>query len=171
MIFTLLSSNPSMGDHGLVRTPILVKWNAPPSGWMKVNTDGMASGSPGNAAIGLLFRNGEGKVVFCFSATIGIRFAFQADLLAAIRAIDRYFFIPGKKVRIDIIEEQRSITSSLSALRGLPLARGLCRGHYFYISRSFSSSWVDLVRLYLQRRIGRCVCVWVRVVRSFLRKE
>lgn len=39
---------------------ISVKWNAPPEGWIKINTDGSSIGNPGKAGCGSILRNDQG---------------------------------------------------------------------------------------------------------------
>ena len=67
---------------------IEVTWMPPLHHWLKVNTDGMALGSPGLAAIGGVFRTYRGFSKGCFCKAIGIHNAFFAELLAFITAVD-----------------------------------------------------------------------------------
>lgn len=67
---------------------IEVLWHTPPPGWIKCNTDGSALGAPGTASCGGVFRNSRGFVKGCFSISIGIAFAFEAELLSVIIAIE-----------------------------------------------------------------------------------
>ena len=53
------------------RTEILVRWTAPPEGWMKMNTDGASHGNPGPAAAGGVMRNDEGEWCGGFVVIIG----------------------------------------------------------------------------------------------------
>ncbi|XP_057803087.1 uncharacterized protein LOC131018376 [Salvia miltiorrhiza] len=64
-----------------------VHWWPPDIGWIKVNTDGSASGSPGLIAGGGVFRDHAATVQGCFHTKGGSGFAFEAELLAAITAI------------------------------------------------------------------------------------
>lgn len=61
--------------------------SSPPS-WIKLNSDGLAKGSPGPAAIGGLFRNSNGHVIGAFYKSIGIQTAFFAELEAVISGIE-----------------------------------------------------------------------------------
>lgn len=65
-----------------------VHWKTPSPGWIKCNTDGNALGAPGSATCGGVFRNSRGFVQGCFSVNMGIAFAFEAELLAVILAIE-----------------------------------------------------------------------------------
>ncbi|KAK0599983.1 hypothetical protein LWI29_010426 [Acer saccharum] len=61
------------------------------SGTMKnsvVNTDGAAFGSPGLSGCAGVFRTCRGFVRGCFAIPLGVCFAFEAELAAAIHAID-----------------------------------------------------------------------------------
>lgn len=60
----------------------------PRIGWFKVNIDGAALGSPGTAAGGGIFRNHLGDFIGGFVVSLGITFAFRAELLATMYAIE-----------------------------------------------------------------------------------
>lgn len=63
-------------------------WQPPPSGWVKVNTDGSALGSPGLLSGGGVFRNCRGLVHGCFALPLGSCYAFEAEFQAAIHAVE-----------------------------------------------------------------------------------
>ncbi|XP_050222727.1 uncharacterized protein LOC126672819 [Mercurialis annua] len=62
-------------------------WRPPPSGWIKVNTDSSALGTPGPAGGGGIFRNARGFCKGCFSVNLGSAFAFWAEIETAIFAV------------------------------------------------------------------------------------
>ncbi|XP_050222822.1 uncharacterized protein LOC126672915 [Mercurialis annua] len=66
---------------------ISVVWRSPPTGWIKVNTDGSALGAPGPAGGGGIFRNTRGFCQGCFALHLGCSFAFMAEIEAAIYAV------------------------------------------------------------------------------------
>ncbi|XP_057811785.1 uncharacterized protein LOC131026023 [Salvia miltiorrhiza] len=66
---------------------VSVHWWPPNIGWIKVNTDGSASGSPGLIAGGGVFRDHTAMVQGCFHTKGGSGFPFEAELLAAITTI------------------------------------------------------------------------------------
>ncbi|XP_055961091.1 uncharacterized protein LOC130015304 [Mercurialis annua] len=66
---------------------VSVYWRPPPTGWIKVNTDGSALGTPGPAGGGGIFRNARGYCQGCFSINMGVSFAFLAEIEAAIFAV------------------------------------------------------------------------------------
>ena len=65
-----------------------VIWSPPAPGWIKVNTDGAASCSPGVGGCGGVFRNCRAFVKGCFVSPLGQVFAFEAELIAASMAIN-----------------------------------------------------------------------------------
>ncbi|XP_057791344.1 uncharacterized protein LOC131008487 [Salvia miltiorrhiza] len=73
-------------------TFINVYWWPPPNQWIKVNTDGSALGAPGKIAAGGVFRDKFSWVRGCFHIKGGIGFAFEAELLAVISAIQIAFY-------------------------------------------------------------------------------
>ncbi|XP_057802933.1 uncharacterized protein LOC131018226 [Salvia miltiorrhiza] len=66
---------------------IEVYWWPPAGQWIKVNTDGSASGAPGDIAAGGVFRDKFGWVRGCFHMKCGRGYAFEAELYAVIAAI------------------------------------------------------------------------------------
>ncbi|XP_057809094.1 uncharacterized protein LOC131023567 [Salvia miltiorrhiza] len=66
---------------------INVYWWPPVNNWIKVNTDGSALGAPGKIGAGGVFRDKFSWVRGCFHVKGGIGFAFEAELLAVITAI------------------------------------------------------------------------------------
>ncbi|XP_050222916.1 uncharacterized protein LOC126673008 [Mercurialis annua] len=73
--------------HGKAPRIIEVKWHPPLVNWIKVNTDGSATGSPGIAGSGGIFRNARGFPKGAFAFGIGSSLAFIAELRAAMFAI------------------------------------------------------------------------------------
>ena len=67
---------------------IAVHWLPPPPGWIKINTNGAANGNPSFAGCGGVFRSHRGFFKGGFASPIGMAFAFEAELLAVIKAID-----------------------------------------------------------------------------------
>lgn len=67
---------------------IEIQRTPPNFNWIKCNTDGMALGCPGVAAIGGIFRTYRGFSKGCFCLNISIQTAFVAELTAFIQAID-----------------------------------------------------------------------------------
>ncbi|KAH6760822.1 hypothetical protein C2S51_017771 [Perilla frutescens var. frutescens] len=68
--------------------PILVSWRPPPLGWIKINTDGSSQGAPGIMCTGGVFKRTDGSVLCCFHTSEGVGFAFIAELLAVIVALE-----------------------------------------------------------------------------------
>lgn len=65
-----------------------VKWIPPQQGWIKCNTDASALGSPGMLKGGGLSRYKHGNFMGGFSAKLGIGFAFEGELAAALIAME-----------------------------------------------------------------------------------
>ncbi|KAK2657980.1 hypothetical protein Ddye_011032 [Dipteronia dyeriana] len=65
-----------------------INWRPPPSSCLKVNTDEAAFGSPGFAGCAGVFRTSRGFVKGCFVIPLDVCFAFEAELVAAVYAID-----------------------------------------------------------------------------------
>ena len=57
-----------------------VRWERPPEGWSKLNTDGAASGNLGVASYGGLVRDEHGGWLAGFSRRIGITSSFAVEL-------------------------------------------------------------------------------------------
>ena len=64
------------------KTIVLVGWEKPPSGWLKLNSDGLALKNPGKAGGRGLFRDHEGKWVKGYARGIGHTNSFIAELWA-----------------------------------------------------------------------------------------
>ncbi|KAK2635782.1 hypothetical protein Ddye_030574 [Dipteronia dyeriana] len=65
-----------------------VVWSPSAPGWIKVNTDGAALGSPGVGGCGGVFRTCRSLVKACSVVPLGQGFAFEAELHAASLAIN-----------------------------------------------------------------------------------
>ncbi|KAK3229339.1 hypothetical protein Dsin_001220 [Dipteronia sinensis] len=82
-----VSGRPPKDPHNLE-----VNWRPPPPRCLKVNTDEAAFGSPGLTGCAGVFRTCRGFVKGCFAIPLGVCFAFEAELAAAIHAIDAWTF-------------------------------------------------------------------------------
>ncbi|XP_057800164.1 uncharacterized protein LOC131015756 [Salvia miltiorrhiza] len=95
---------------------INVYWWPPPNQWIKVNTDGSALGAPGKIAAEGVFRDKFSWVRGCFHIKGGIGFAFEAELLAVISAIQiafhrnwKYLWIESDSTYIVNLLQARSL--------------------------------------------------------------
>jgi hypothetical protein len=72
------------------KAPVIkeVVWMPPNVSWIKCNIDGAALGSPGHAACAGVFRGHEAQYLGGFSVNLGISFAFHAELLGVMNAIE-----------------------------------------------------------------------------------
>ena len=65
-----------------------VVWSPPTPGWIKVNTDGVAMGSPGVGGCGGIFQNCRAFVKGCFAIPLSQVFAVEVEILADSLAIN-----------------------------------------------------------------------------------
>lgn len=59
-----------------------IRWNKPPNGWFKLNTDGASIGNSGKAGGGGLIRDSSGNWVKGFSRDIGFGTSILAEFWA-----------------------------------------------------------------------------------------
>lgn len=78
-----------------------VRWIKPQAGWVKLNTDASALGAPGPLKGGGLIRDDKGQFLGGFTANLGISFAFEAELAAALIKIEIAFNRDWKKLWIE----------------------------------------------------------------------
>lgn len=64
-----------------------VVWQPPPINWIKINTDGAARGSPGDASCGGVFRNFTGGIIGSFSSFLGTKTPLEAEIHGVILAV------------------------------------------------------------------------------------
>ena len=62
------------------RTIHRIRWEKPPVGWMKLNTNGSACGKPSVAGCGGVIRNDRGHWIVGFTRRIGATNSFVAEL-------------------------------------------------------------------------------------------
>ncbi|KAK2406970.1 hypothetical protein QL285_042639 [Trifolium repens] len=97
---TKATATPSMIDFTILKcfnvklhppnAPIIkeVVWSPPIVSWIKCNTDGAASGCPGQASCAGVFRDHNALFLGAFNVNLGVSFAFHAELLGVMNAID-----------------------------------------------------------------------------------
>lgn len=74
------------------------RWLPPPTGFLKINTDGSSRGNPGSAGIGGLGRDPSGSVVFIFSANKGVQTVNRMEGLAILYALKCAYALGWRKV-------------------------------------------------------------------------
>ncbi|PKH92355.1 hypothetical protein CRG98_049856, partial [Punica granatum] len=80
-------------------------WRCPQPGWCKLNVDGSSFGNPGKGGAGGLIRDEGGNWVVGFSAYIGFKTAFKAELYAIKHGLGLLLnYTEGTKVEGVIIE-------------------------------------------------------------------
>ncbi|XP_019435162.1 PREDICTED: uncharacterized protein LOC109341675 [Lupinus angustifolius] len=85
--FSILRAFHVNGKYSKAPTITEVNWALPLMGWVKINIDGVAKGSPGHAGGGAIFRDGKGKCLGCLASYFNIQHSLFAEVLAAIKAI------------------------------------------------------------------------------------
>ena len=84
-----------------------VVWNLPPFGWIKINTDGAAPGSTGDASCGGVCRNFQGFVLAAFSNFLGVnKTALEAEIYGVMVAIDYAYSRGWRRVWIECDSDQ-----------------------------------------------------------------
>ncbi|KAJ4717448.1 Ribonuclease H protein [Melia azedarach] len=66
-----------------------VLWLLPIYPFIKVNTDGLSKGNPGEAACGGVFRDHSGKFLGAYAVSLGHNTSFYAEIMAIIYAINQ----------------------------------------------------------------------------------
>uniref|UniRef100_A0A2N9G7T7 RNase H type-1 domain-containing protein n=1 Tax=Fagus sylvatica TaxID=28930 RepID=A0A2N9G7T7_FAGSY len=62
------------------KEPLLIGWSPPPTGFVKLNSDGSALGNPGSAGAGGVLQDCSGKWISGFAPHIGFTTSFVAEL-------------------------------------------------------------------------------------------
>lgn len=65
------------------------RWQLPPQGFLKINTDGSSRGNPGPAGIGGIGRDAMGSVIFIFSLYEGTQTINLVEGLAILAALEK----------------------------------------------------------------------------------
>ncbi|GMI86798.1 hypothetical protein HRI_002349100 [Hibiscus trionum] len=99
---------------------LLVRWQCPPEGWVKLNADGSVYGQHKEAAIGGVVRDSLGRWLFGFARRIGVCSVLMAELWAAYEALMHAWRMGFKKVVLesDNLEVTRILSNESMALRG-----------------------------------------------------
>jgi len=72
---------------GKVLHPLFVRWEFPSPGWVKINTNGAAKGSPSLATCGGIFRGSMEKFIGGFSTFLGIQTTLVVEFYGVIHTI------------------------------------------------------------------------------------
>ncbi|CAN0906062.1 Putative ribonuclease H protein At1g65750 [Linum grandiflorum] len=81
---TMKAGDKVFSTAASVRNEVLVGWNAAPSDFVTVNTDGSVIQPNSDAAAGGIFRDSQGKVLHTFAANLGRCTITRAELRGAI---------------------------------------------------------------------------------------
>ena len=91
----ILGRKPSHGKQRVCRDG---KWTPPPTGCLKINTDGSSRGNPGHAGIGAIGRGDDGGVVFLLSVYKGHHSNNLMEALAIKVGIERGCSLGWRKI-------------------------------------------------------------------------
>ncbi|KAF7816694.1 reverse transcriptase [Senna tora] len=117
---------------GLVKEPVIIKWQVPPEGWWKINTDGSCHTPSYDIAAGGVIRDHSGNWILGFSKYIGGGPILCAELWAILFGLEQARRIGGAKV---IVESDSLAAINLISDLNIPASH-----HYFpIISRCRSS--------------------------------
>lgn len=115
----------SMGC-GLAKKMLRLQWYFPSFGSLKFNVDGASRGKPRSAAIGSIFRNCKGEILFVSLKYVGIKDSNEAEVLAILEAL-RIF---SRSFRgLSIVESDSS--NVISWVKDL-LDKGPWRFHFYF---------------------------------------
>ncbi|GLT78653.1 hypothetical protein SLA2020_501810 [Shorea laevis] len=128
-----LNRNPPTGT---LRYEQLVGWEKPPPGYVKINVDGSARGTPGASAAGGVCRDSNGDWCFGFTQQLGMGIAIRAELYALWKGLQLAWEKGYKKVIIETdsllakqkLEQHGGVANSLSML---------CRGCTELLNRNW----------------------------------
>ncbi|XP_019431130.1 PREDICTED: uncharacterized protein LOC109338369 [Lupinus angustifolius] len=92
---------------------IEVLWQKPQDGWIKVNIDGAAKGSPGLSGAGGIFRNCHGNCVACFASFIDIQHAIYAGSLQLSKRLTGLIVMLGTTYGLSVTQQRLWISSKV----------------------------------------------------------
>jgi ribonuclease HI len=97
---------------------LVIMWLPSSEGYIKVNIDGSAFGSPFCGVVGGVFRNSQAHFLGGFSQNIGHANSFEAELCAVIYAIEKLLALNWKNVWLesDSLMVIRSFSTSAHVL-------------------------------------------------------
>jgi len=74
---------------GKVLSPLPVRWEFPSPGWVKINIDGAARGSPGFSTCVGIFRGSVGEFISGFFVFLDVQTTLVAEFYEVIHAIEQ----------------------------------------------------------------------------------
>jgi len=87
--FNVLKFFGTKTRSGKVLSPLPVRWEFPSPGWVKININGAARGSPGLVTCGGIFHGSMGEFVGGFSTFLDVQTALVAEFYGVIHAIEQ----------------------------------------------------------------------------------
>lgn len=116
-----------------IRREIYIKWLAPPTDWLSLNTDGASKGTPGPAGGGGIIRNSSGIFLQAFSANFGVCSAYKAEIMAAMLGLNM-----AKEMGIPKLVLQMDNEACIQVLKSEEFPGGECH-HIINYCRSLIS--------------------------------
>lgn len=109
-----LSFPPFVGEGPIASLPsrVACRWQPLGVGWMKLNFDGASHGNPGQAGIGCIVHNWEGKELATLASPVGINTNNWAELMALVEGLHLC-----RKLGVKNLEIERDSTIIVNALR------------------------------------------------------
>ncbi|XP_072080961.1 uncharacterized protein [Arachis hypogaea] len=84
------------------RIEMSIRWNPPPAGWIKLNSDEITQGNPGTIGCGGILRNKERRWTAGFSHKIGVGTAFMAELCGVKKGLEIIWTMSFRKIMVEI---------------------------------------------------------------------
>ncbi|KAL4305465.1 hypothetical protein AHAS_Ahas16G0081000 [Arachis hypogaea] len=79
-----------------------VRWNPPPAGWIKLNSDETAQGNLGTIGCGGILRDEEGRWIAGFSNKVGVGTVFMAELCSVKKGLEITWTMDFRKIVVEI---------------------------------------------------------------------
>ncbi|KAK1412937.1 hypothetical protein QVD17_34558 [Tagetes erecta] len=67
--------------------PVVVQWNPPNPGWIKLNTDGSSRGNPGQSSYGGIIRNNHGGLICGYMGRLGYCVSLASEIWGIMRGL------------------------------------------------------------------------------------
>ncbi|GLT67934.1 hypothetical protein SLA2020_402070 [Shorea laevis] len=107
--------------HVGLRREFQVGWDPPPSGFVKLNVDGSARGSPGPSAAGGCCRDASGNWLFGFNQQLGDGHAIRVELFALWKGMELAWNMGFRHVIVEtdsllVVQKLQSSSTAITSL-------------------------------------------------------
>ncbi|GKV09776.1 hypothetical protein SLEP1_g21225 [Rubroshorea leprosula] len=127
--------------HASLRREFQVGWDPPPSGFVKLNVDGSARGSPGPSTAGGCCRDASGNWLFGFNQQLGDGHAIRAELFALWKGMELAWNMGFRHIIVE--------TDSLLAVQKLQSSSTTITSLTYWVQRCKSlmeRNWTCVIR-------------------------